>query len=208
MIKQLLLTVALAWPVLAVPILSNLPGDDANASFLGGAAVKGFAFTMGPQAYELDSVLVRLQNANTAGVATFTMDFHLNGPGNTPGAFQANLGSWAVDPGGPDTYGFYPLSTRILAANTTYWLLVTADVSNAKILGSIPNETPVGVGATYLGSVFSLDNGATFPVSSQIPSFEVNATTGRVLVPEPASACLLAAGLVGLAWRRRIGKGH
>lgn len=192
----------------AVPIISNLPGNDATSTFmnapLGGSngggvhdsKAAGFTMPAGP-AYNLDFVTVRINYFTTASVPM--VQLYGNVSGNPSGLLHTLVAPPVAV--GMSNVVFTPSSTVQLNASTTYWIVVwnNASVANSfQWMASSPSQAPTGL-ATNAGYRFS--NGPPPPtgVSGTANSYSVNAT----VVPEPATFVVVCAGLLAVFRRKR-----
>jgi hypothetical protein len=178
-------------------------------SALGGSYSKAVGFTMGADAYELDSVTVRL--LEQAGSQS-TLSIHLYGgtPTDPSGPALVDFDAPAI----PMIVGnvtFTPTSSFVLQARTTYWLDLTG---TSNVLGGIawyasnPGILPTGV-ATSDGARFTNQGSALTELASStvLNSYQINGTVVPVGVPEPPAVIPAATAiLVGLVYagRRRL----
>jgi hypothetical protein len=192
-------------------IISNLPGNDGNSTFLnapsgganGGSAydskAAGFTLPAG-DSFSLTSAQLRLSFFDTASVPVISL-YGSDTVGN-PGPLLFTFTNPPLKVG-TDTFTFTPPAPFHLLPGSTYWLVASnaATVPNSfEWMVNDPPITPTGI-ATSAGFRFDftgpapLADGDTFFVS-----FQVN---GDPAVPEPSSLALLALGGAALAgWRR------
>lgn len=191
--------------VQAAVILSNYPptNDTSTTADVDNLRWKALSFSMpAGQSASLGLLTVRLGNYSLlTDVPIFEIRDHT---GSTTAPGPNVLASFAAPGPGPDTairnYTFTPTSAFTLQAGTSYWLVARGpdSVSSVDWRGSSPAIQPTGI-ATYGGqSLFTTNGGSTWSASATINSFEL-----LDIVPEPASAALLALGGVTLVLRRR-----
>jgi hypothetical protein len=192
----------------AVPIISNLPGNDQTSTFLnaptggsnGGAdydsKAAGFALPAGPD-YLLDSVELRLEFFNLSSVPVIEIYDDNGGAPSAPLTTLANP-SFSV---GTATYAFTPSSPLTLTGGNTFWVVASnaATVANSyRWLASSPAITPTGI-ATSAGYLFDYGPPPPSSPSSFKNSYAVNAT----MIPEPSTLALSVVGVIVLRIRRR-----
>lgn len=74
-------------------------------------------------------------------------------------------------------FDFIPTSTFTFLADTRYWLLVDATAGNYIWQANDPVITPIGIGGIVNnGYLFSGNNGSTYRSTSNLNSFQINAT--------------------------------
>jgi hypothetical protein len=197
-------------------IISNLPGNDGNRTFLnappggasGGAAydskAAGFILPAGGS-FTLSSAQLRLSFFDTASVPVISL-YGSDVAGNPgPLLFTFNNPPFKV---GTDTFTFTPPGPFHLLPGSTYWVVASnaATVPDSFLwMENDPPITPTGI-ATSAGFRFDftgpapLAGGDTF-----FSSFQVNGSLDAV--PEPSTLTLLALGGAALAgWRRWKGR--
>jgi hypothetical protein len=193
----------------AVAIIGNLPGNDGASTFINAASggsgggdgedSKAGGFTMGSQAFSLDSVDLRLNVANAGSNPLIQIFDSVSGD-------PTNLLQTLINPtftlGANSTYTFSAASALTLAANTTYWIVASNAASVADSyswMASSPSSVPTGAYATNAGYRFSFLPPPPIGASGVLNSYQVNASS----VPESATIALLGLGLVGLVLVRR-----
>jgi hypothetical protein len=198
----------------SVTVIGNYPqtsdGTLTVVSSLGGNYAKAVGFTMGDQAYELDSVTLRL----------------VQQPGSSSTLSVGLFGGSAADPSGPalvsfntpsiptlaSNVTFTPVAPLVLQAGTTYWLEVSgqSDTLNGIVwYASRPGVTSTGVASTLSARFTSqFDNGGSLAPSSVLNTFQLMGSPVVApldLVPEPPGlilgACGVLAGLLVACWR-------
>jgi hypothetical protein len=199
LILAVVLLVAASSSARAEIILGNLVGsNDATPTGLHSNLHRAIAFSMGSLSFTLDSLILRLNYLSGTPVVQLKNDGGTE-PGNT---VVANFTPPPVNGGGLQNYTFTPNASTTLAANTTYWLEVSAvdDFNNPiQWSRSDPALTPTPAAATFLDSkTFS---GGSWSGSTQINTFQLNGTQVSA-VPEPTSF-LLVAGLAEAGGLRR-----
>jgi hypothetical protein len=189
----------------AAVILGNLPAaNDDQAALMHPGRIKAFAFTMGADAYKLDSVVLRLSlySFGTPLIQILDDDGGSN-PGSTVLASFTKPGSQGVVLA---TYTFTPTSSLILNGSTKYWLYVSASEGAYYVHAASPSIAPAGV-ATLTGNRFSDDFGSNFTdQGTYVDSFQINGTLQTPpVVPEPSTMAVFGIGtlVAGVARARR-----
>jgi hypothetical protein len=184
-----------AAPAAADLVIGNIDAPVVSSTVFGGGSTTTFkaaGFTMGAQAYFLDSVSLSLNMGLGEGnplvsiwsgsaAAPTTQLFVLNNPASLAG-------------GGTGHFEFTAGSSFTLEANTTYWLHVASDPIDGADFNWLSTDSlnpPSGPAASFNGYNF---NGAP---SSFYNLFQLNGTA----VPAPSGVAAL--GLMGLAAARR-----
>jgi hypothetical protein len=197
-------------------VIGNLSGatdrTSSVVSSFGGLYSKAVGFTMGADAYELDSVTLRLLE-QTGSQSTLSIHLYGGTAANPSGPALVDFDAPTI----PMIVGnvtFTPTESFVLQANQTYWLDLTGTSNHLNGItwyASAPSLVPIGV-ATNAGARFT-DQGAPptqLMPSSVVNSFQISGTFQPAGVPEPpaliSAATALLAGLGYAAriwWRRR-----
>ena len=206
----LLLVTCCAGSANATVIISNLNGNDQNASTLVGNLLrsKALGFTL-PAAgqYQLDSVVLRLD----VGDATRTIAAGIYGSAaGVPSGSALVTFTIPVFTTGIQNYTLLPDATFLLQPLTTYFLVAygTSPGSSSSYidwLGNFSPVTPTGL-ATFAGAFADNSGAVTVPptvASSVINSFAINATDASVPEPSTLSMMALFALSAGAVRRRR-----
>lgn len=138
----------------------------------------------------LTSVQALLRSGSSNVVGDFTLSLRADA-GNAPGAELVALGSWSAADVSTATFGAYrfmPVTSYVLAANTTYWIEMVASAPDA-IEWSWSNDlTARGVGGQFNYSA-ALGTNANSSFGPYQMAVDV------ALIPEPASMALIFTGL-------------
>ncbi len=212
------LAVVLTSPA-AVIVDSGLVGNSNNSTLSGGTggAGKAVGFTMGTQAYTLDSVNIRLlTSATPPSAAQMNFGIYLgNSSGITSGSASAVFNDPTLTASTVLNYNLTLTAPFTLEANTTYWFVAyTTDTSTGSLgwtFNTAGQDATTSGGVTITtteGRFFQTGNTVTNPTtwggtSSTYNNIQINATA----VPEPSAGLLLLGGfgiLAGL--RRRAGR--
>ncbi len=191
-------------------VIGNLPGND-GGSLAGFEQSVGYSigFTVGANPFTVDSARFRLNTATGNGGNAF-LNIRTDQAGNPSNTSVLAFNAQAIAANVAATYTFTPTNSVTLAANTTYWLTITNDLSapdGLVLLANSPSVNPTGTLATFFGLRSGLVNDQSTDIGGlfSVPSFELNGTAS---VPEPGSTAVLVA-LCALAtlprmWQRRI----
>ncbi|MEA5535643.1 PEP-CTERM sorting domain-containing protein [Crocosphaera sp. XPORK-15E] len=202
----------------AASVVSNLnnPLGDAwtigsqDADLTDSPVANRFTTGSGP-GWQLDSVVLNLGRFSGAtGSATGNIDVYLASDNNVaPGAVLTLFPSVApTTPTG--TFTLTPQTPIVLAPNTSYWLVTSANVDDAYIWNFTEDVSQTGLpGWTIFDTAFAGYPAGSWtplilpPNASPAPTlFQVNATA----VPEPGTILgLLAVGSLGALSRKRKG---
>jgi hypothetical protein len=186
-------------------ILGNYPqtNDTGTTADTDNLRRKALSFAMpAGVGYNISSITLRLGNYITPGdIAVLEIRDHTGSttaPGlSVIGAFTAPASAAATI----DNFIFTPIGTVTLNPSTSYWIYVYGANANTSFdwRGSSPSVTPTGI-ATYGGqSLFTVNGGTSWTTSVTINTFQIDGT----VVPAPATAALLLAGLATVRRRRR-----
>lgn len=195
----------------AAVIIGNLStGITSLGSNINTTEEKAAVFTMGSQAYTVESVTLRLSGYDTA-TDVARVGFFLEGANDlTPGA---QVGSILTAPSSISNnaapFTFLPSGSLTLQANTKYWLLVDRGAGDFRWVGnsSTPPVTPSGTAATFDYFRVSTTNGSQYVSSGLINAFRINGTQVTA-VPEPGTFLPAAALVMGALLRRRRPRSH
>lgn len=188
---------------MAVPIISNLPGNDGSASTIAastGNFAKAAGFTMGASNFSLDSVTLRLRVNDPA--ATLTVQLFSDAGGAPVGLALVDFTN-PVLPAGMSSFVFVPTAAFLLDAGTTYWVAATGlspTSDGIEWLASAPGVAPTGL-ATSAGYTFS--SAGVYPPTNGSSIFNSYQVDGTAVVAEPTTLVLSALGLAALGFRRR-----
>ena len=188
----------------AAIIIGNLPTNAMTSSTISPTSQKAAVFTMGSQAYTVDSVILTLSGYKTA-TDVAQVGFFLEGANNlTPGA---QVGSFLTAPSSSSdaqaNFTFLPSGSLTLQASTEYWLVVDGGAGAFQWMGSFPSVTPSGTAATFNFSKVSTSVSTT-PLHN---SFQINGTQVTA-VPEPGTFLPAALLVMGALLRRRRPRSH
>ncbi|MCC5787558.1 MAG: trypsin-like peptidase domain-containing protein, partial [Phycisphaerales bacterium] len=133
-------------------VVSNMFGDDATSTSIGGDNIKAMGFTMPPALvdHRLDRVVLRIENATAGATARARIYADDNGG---PGTLVTTLVSSSLT-SERRNYSFTPSTSVTLASGETYWLVVhntgSGDFSwMADSAGIIPTGAGQHVGALF-----------------------------------------------------------
>ena len=167
-LSRALLPIALAAGVASAdPFFSNLATPTSVGTAFGIACsftqFKAAGFTMGPDAYVLNSVTLDVNTSDPDSPASVQI---WSGT-SAPTTFIADLTGPLLN--GPGEYIFTPDSALTLEADTTYWLYVENNFDQCWTWNG-RTATPSGIGATHVGYIF---NGGS---SSFFNAYELDGT--------------------------------
>jgi hypothetical protein len=183
-----------------VILIGDYPSTDGTGSTITTLSWKAVSFTTPNEAYDINSVVLRLANYTAATTPNPSIGFFTDGA-SQPGTLVGSLLTDAPLSGSTANadFTFTPSGTLTLNANTTYWLVIGAAA------GSFQNRETTSPFASDVGTtsgVFlrSIDGGGTWLSSTVRNAFQVNATP----VPEPVHYTLGGAiALLAFAGYRR-----
>lgn len=192
----------LAVPASAIPLIGNLPGNDATFTLIP-VTWKAMGFTTPSSGYAVESVDLRLRLAEPGEpiiVQLFATNAAGTAPATTDGAspLATFLNPAFTTPALPTTYNFTLTTPFTLASATTYWIVVRGEAgAEFSWLASNPSVTPTSsVGITHAGAWFIENNGATYSVSTVLNSYQLNGSAQAAAAPEPATFALLTLGVM------------
>lgn len=175
----------------AATVVSNLQEPPTSSTVFFNSTWLASSFTTDNQSYNLNSATLALDAP--IGPAGVTIQVYADAAG-LPGSSLGSLGTQSISSSGDKTFTSSGLS---LSPNTSYWLVASAD-NLAVWFGT---TSTAQTGSWSIGDVgqTSNDSGTTWPTSSVVGRFSIDATA----VPEPGTVALSALLLGGLAARRR-----
>ncbi len=160
-------------------------------------------FNTGSSEFLFESLVSFVTNSSETDTYSFTGGIYSDS-GGSPGALFASFNAMSLAPNNVKNITFVTTVPTILAANTTYWLLLDGPTAADRYLGwnvtegGAPQPTlPV----SYVGARMSSDSGLTW---SDNPT-DVNLTVRATTVPEPSAWILVALGglVLGVVASRR-----
>jgi hypothetical protein len=190
-------------------ILTNLAAPANGVQSISGGSEAAIGFTMGTISMNLADAQFTLFNGvngpNGAPVAGSALNVGIfaNGGGQPSGSALVTLTVPGTIGTGSGTYIATPSSSFLLAAGTTYWLLLNDPNSNDTLSWQATNTAPSAPGppppaATFAGA----EAGPPFsPSGSFLVQIDANPVTSGA-APEPATLFLFAGGFLGLTIRR------
>jgi hypothetical protein len=182
--------IATAMPAQANVVFDNLPAvqDITDTVFSDGPLAQSFNSGTGGA---LDDVQLLLTNSTTQ-FAGGSLQISLVADSSTsPGAKIISLGTLlngAVPTSSTKIFDFAPVSSTLLAANTTYWIEISETAPNGIEWSGSDDLSGIGVANSFF---FDADNGVN-------PASAFGAFQMAVAVPEPGTAALFMSGLLGL----------
>ena len=175
---------------------------------------KAEAFGMGNSDVNLTAAILRLKcSGNCSNLESIQVGIYADS-NSAPAALVGDLtygfslplsGEWA-------SYTFTPPAPLVLSHDTVYWLLTRATIAGALVSGGSPMQwsyadssytAPTGPGATFLTTLTSSDDGATWFSTTHTNAFELDGDPVSGAAPEPGSIALAGLGLAAAAWLRR-----
>jgi hypothetical protein len=190
-------------------IISNYPlNREIGLGYIGRVNVVtyGYGILMGPDAYALTSAT--FQTAADNGVDVNLNVFSGSYPGGTLQAVSFPTLEVVNRPSAPGTaLTFTPNSPFTLAANTTYWFMITHSPGALSVWGSNPTVTATGPGASFVSYA-----NITGPITTTgKPVFAISGNRiAAVAEPSTMGAMVIAAAAGGacLLRRRRSERGE
>jgi hypothetical protein len=199
-----------AWVILACGpatrgaglIFDNFSGTYNGVIYATEASWLAANFSADSQAYWLDSIRLDLDNqipvpqSGTIRLQLFTSDDGGTTPLSDAGAVFPT--TFVTTPPYADTYvTFTPTASFELAANTSYWV-VLSEVSGDDSIGWTASFSQPSGPAGVLGYNVSRDAGATWIGDNPQANLKMQIAATAVSVPEPATFWLLGAGSLSL----------
>ena len=180
-------------------IIGNLPQNNDGGSVTIGNPMSqiAFQFTMPDNDYNLDNVVLRLQNALTNGAPRISL--HANDGGADPGTEITVFNNPALMDA-LTHYNFTPATHVVLRAGATYWILVDHTTNAASYLWyrSDPSKAATGL-ATFNSQRTSANDGATYGPGGLFHfSFQVNGTIVPIPTLSQWSLIILGFGLISI----------
>lgn len=190
------LLIGFAVPAQAEVVYDSFPGDiyGTTGYFLSGPdfgnASLGFTFSLNGN-YYIDSVTLPVGFADNG--FTLAVQEYVSGenPGSILGVFEFNLADYSF----PQVITSSSSTRPLLAANTPYWLVLTAEGLDLRWLASASGHNP--------GEVFQHDDFYMETSITDVDNMGVFRMEGTAAVPLPPSVLLLASGVAGIAVVRR-----
>jgi len=156
-------------------------------------------FNTGSSEFLFESLVSFVTNSSETDTYSFTGGIYSDGTGS-PGALFASFNAMSLAPNTVKNITFVTAAPTILAADTTYWLLLDGPTAADRYLGW--NVTEGGaplptLPVTYVGARMSTDSGLSW---SDNP-IDVNLTVRASTVPEPSTWALFGLGAGVLSFR-------
>jgi hypothetical protein len=195
------------------PVSSKNPvGNFLFVGGTGGGSTAAMGFTLGGADYALSSVEVLL--TIVPGVAAPQLALYSDkksGSADVPNALLQTLATTTTTTGTEIAYVYNPVSPITLAANTSYWLVMSSTAGQQTewdaIFAPPTGKLPTGTGATAIAGSVTGTGGAVPATSSTVVGYyEVDGTPAALPTPEPSGLVMAGAGLialVGAVWARR-----
>ncbi len=178
---------------------------------------KALAFTMGDDAFTLDSVQFRLRTGDTAPLTTTFAIYESTTSGTIrPSTLGVELSDPALVINTTQSYTLTPTSSFTLQANTTYWIVAFSAATNEGFGWAFDNPDSVATtnGVTVpatsgsnpaAGRFYQFNNSSnivTDPATwTGLSSITNDVVVNGTLIPEPTTLALM--GLAGLCFSRR-----
>ena len=185
-------------------LVSNLAQPQRSFSELTSLFWAAQSFTTDGNSHSLQSIDAMLGTSVTRGDDTeYVAELHENGPGII-GSLLTTFSFGSMPSGAPTSISLLPTSGVMLAAGTTYWLVLGERHGSldSEYLGWSYAEGNASAGPGMLGAFgYSTDGGASWSGSTfDTPNpFRLAVNVAPVsAVPEPSSMALMALGLVVL----------
>ncbi|MEI7731893.1 MAG: choice-of-anchor R domain-containing protein [Verrucomicrobiota bacterium] len=204
----LLLAAGLAagFPAKAAVLIGNL-GEPNDTNYSVNDTGTAASFTVGGSSAVLGGITAKLNNGEIPGfMGDGVVHYHAfvyNDVASNPGSSLYDLGSFTYTTpyGTASDVTFNALTSPTLAANTTYWVVLTVDSGDygqwqASLASKNQTGDPgwtIGDSARFVGNTFAYDS---------VPLFAVNAAA----VPEPSTWALAGLSLLGMISWRRLGR--
>lgn len=185
---------------------NSLSGSDGfNISAYNGQSLSGGAIEFTPlQNMNLSSVTLWLSGYTGVYGQSIYANIWLSSGANVPYAPYIGLGTTAHNDGSLAAFTFSSLSANpyydpsgsmVLSANTSYWLVVTAQGRSGNYISGanwVGGTTPTGVAVLNGADSYNV-SGSSYTASATLPAFSINGPSSLFIqeVPEPSTVALM-----------------